>query len=361
MRRQGLVARSSPDDLVALTKRLCGLHAQVFSSAELTAWARIDGLDRGAVVAECWEHGRLVKQWAMRGTLHLLPGDELGLWHSALSTFDHFHRGAWLRNFGFASKDEVDALVAAVGDALDGQVLTRAELASAVASHTGNPALAEHLTESWGSSLKPAAFQGQLVFAPSTGPNVRFTKPPQLPRPPVDDALDEIARRYLAMYGPARREDFSRWWHTTMMTAARAQKRFERLGDEVAVVDVEGATCWVLRSDLDELSAFEPEKAARLLPLFDQYVVSSNRGIEQLLPQAHRDAVFRQAGWISPVILVDGAVAGVWKHDLKGAKLTVELAPFGKVPKWALKQLSAEAERLRDYLGATELTLRGTS
>lgn len=90
--------------------------------------------------------------------------------------------------------------------------------------------------------------------------------------------------------------------------------------------------------------------------------MSSNRGVEALLPQAHREAVFRQAGWISPVILVDGAIAGVWRHELKGSKLTVELEPFAKLPKWAVKQVSREAERLRDHLGATELTsLRGTS
>ena len=99
--------------------------------------------------------------------------------------------------------------------------------------------------------------------------------------------------------------------------------------------------------------AAEPPGAARLLPLFDQYVVSSNRGVEALLPQAHRDAVFRQAGWISPVILVDGAIAGVWKHERKGAALTVELSPFAPLPDWAAEQLRAEADRLAGFLGGS--------
>lgn len=269
MRRHGLVERSSPDALLDVVRALCGLHAQVFSSAELTAWARIEGLDRAAVADGTWSERTLVKQWAMRGTLHLLPADELGLWQSAFATFDHFHRGAWLRSFGFTSKDELDTLVAAIGEALDGRELTRVELAEVVAEQSGRPELAEHLTESWGSSLKPAAFRGQLVFAPSTGANVRFTRPPWVAQPPAEEALDEIARRYLATYGPARREDFSRWWHSSMMSAAKAQKRFEGLGDEVALVDVEGARCYVLRADLDALRASEREQVARLLPLFD--------------------------------------------------------------------------------------------
>ena len=55
---------------------LCGLHAQVMSSAELTLWARVDGLTREEVGELLWEHRHLVKTWAMRGTpLHLLPAD----------------------------------------------------------------------------------------------------------------------------------------------------------------------------------------------------------------------------------------------------------------------------------------------
>ena len=52
-----------------------------------------------------------------------------------------------------------------------------------------------------------------------------------------------------------------------------------------------------------------------------------------------------------PVILVDGAIAGVWKHERKSAALTVELSPFAPLPDWATEQLRAEADRLADFLG----------
>jgi uncharacterized protein YcaQ len=353
MRRHGLVERAGPDDLVEVARRLCGLHAQVLSSAELTAWARIDGLGREAVQGALWDAGDLVKTWAMRGTLHLLPAAELPMWHAAFSTYEHFLKGSWLRNFGFASAAEVERLIEVVGDALEGRQLTREELAATVAEITGDDALTEHLRESWGATLKPAAFRGRLVFAPSAGQNVRFTRPPERERPPVDEAIDEITRRYLAAYGPARREDLARWWGGNALSAAKAQARFEVLGDEVVQVRVGGERCWVLAGDLDAVAGAEPPRAARLLPLFDQYVVSSNRGVEALLPQAHRDAVFRQAGWISPVILVDGAIAGVWKHERKGATLEVELSPFAPLPAWATAQLAEEAERLAKFLGGS--------
>ena len=357
MRRHGLVERGAPDDLLDVARRLCGLHAQVMSSAELTAWARIDGLGREAVQAALWDTGDLVKTWAMRGTLHLLPATDLPMWHAAFTTYEHFLKGSWLRNFGFASAAEVERLIETVGEALEGRQLTREELAAAIVELTGDDTLAEHLRESWGATLKPAAFRGRIIFAPSAGQNVRFTTPPEAERPPVGDAVDEVTRRYLAAYAPARREDLSRWWGGgNALTAAKAQKRFEALGDEVAQVRVEGERCWVLAADLDAMAGAEPPRAARLLPLFDQYVVSSNRGVEALLPQAHRDAVFRQAGWISPVIVVDGAIAGVWTSERTGKNLRVELSPFSPLPDWAEAQLAEEAERLAGYLAASLTT-----
>ena len=354
MRRHGLVERGAPDTLLDVTARLCGLHAQVLSSAELTAWARIDDLPPTAVRDALWDHGHLVKTWAMRGTLHLLPGGELPLWHAALSSYEHFLKPAWVRAFGFTSPEEVEDLIAAVAGALDGKTLTREELAAALPEH------AEKLRESWGSALKPAAFRGLLAFAPSEGQTVRFTRPPQGERPSREEALRTITRRYLAAYGPARREDLSRWWGTHALSAAKAQRRIEELGDEVVPVDVDGERCWALAEDRDGLRDAEPPRAARLLPLFDQYVVSSNRGVEALLPQAEKARVFRQAGWISPVVLVDGAIAGVWRHERKGARLDVEVEPFGRLPRWAVAQVEAEAERLAAHLGGA-LTLRGTS
>jgi uncharacterized protein YcaQ len=352
MRRHGLVerGRDAPEHVAA---RLCGLHAQVFSSAELTAWARIDGLAAGDVATAVWDHERLVKTWAMRGTLHLLPGDELPLWHAAFSTYEHFLKGAWVRAFGFSSPDEVEELIGEIGEALDGRALTREELAEALPHH------GDKLRESWGSALKPAAFRGLLAFAPSSGQAVRFTRPPGGARPPVGEALAEVTRRYLAAYGPARRQDLSRWWGSHALSAAKAQKRFEALGDEAVEVLVDGERCWALAADVEAMRDAERPRAARLLGGFDQYVVSSNRDVEVLVSADVKAAVFRQAGWISPVVLVDGAVAGVWRWERKGGRLAVRIEPFGSLPAWARAQVEREAESLAAFLGlALELAWR---
>jgi hypothetical protein len=86
IRRHYLNQRAPAGSMLAVASRLCGFHAQVMSSAELTVWARVEGLDRQAVQRALWDDRALVKTWAMRSTLHLLPSSELPLWHGALAT-----------------------------------------------------------------------------------------------------------------------------------------------------------------------------------------------------------------------------------------------------------------------------------
>jgi Winged helix DNA-binding domain len=80
MRRHYLIERGSPDDLVAVVDRLRGLHAQVMSSVDLALWARIDRLEQDAVADALWRQLTLVRMWAMRAALHVLPADDLGAW-----------------------------------------------------------------------------------------------------------------------------------------------------------------------------------------------------------------------------------------------------------------------------------------
>ena len=164
--------------MLAVASRLCGLHAQVMSSAELTVWARVEDLDRRAVQRALWEDRTLVKTWAMRGTLHLLPADELPLWHAALSTSRRYLKPAlWLKYFGITI-EELDRLTEAVAAALESRVMTREELVHEVGRITGSAAFSAKIAQSsWGTILKPAAFTGRLCFGPSLGQRVRFTRP----------------------------------------------------------------------------------------------------------------------------------------------------------------------------------------
>jgi hypothetical protein len=359
--RHHLDQRAPAGSMLAVASRLCGLHAQVMSSAELALWARVEALDRRAVQRALWEDRMLVKTWAMRGTLHLLPAGELPLWHAALSTSRRYMKPAlWQKYFGI-TLEELDRLTEAVGAALDGRVMAREELAKEVVRLTGSAAFGAKVAQgSWGTILKPAAFTGHLCFGPSLGQRVRFTNPHTwLAASPAADvkmgpqaAVAVVTRRYLAAYGPATYHDLARWWSGGGVSTAR--QWIASLGEEVCVVDLDGAQAWMLAADVPAAAGeLPPTRSVRLLPAFDQYVVGASWHAEHLLPGDLRSRVYRPQGWISPVLLVNGRMEGIWRHLIKDSRVDVVLEPFVKAPVWVRRAAGQEAERLASFLGRT--------
>src|SRR6266542_3381588 len=130
--RHRLHRRAPRGAMLRVAAEICGLHAQVLSSAELSLWARVEQLAPAAVQRALWSEGSLVKTWAMRGTLHLLPRAELPLFFGVLSTYTHFLKQGWVKYFG-VTREELEVVIAAVAQTLPGRALTREELAAEVA------------------------------------------------------------------------------------------------------------------------------------------------------------------------------------------------------------------------------------
>ena len=165
----------------------------------------------------------------------------------------------------------------------------------------------------------------------------------------TEEAAREVTRRYLAAYGPATREEFVRWFGTS--SPAQAGRLIEGLGQEIASVEIEGSRAWMLAEHLPEVEAAEPSEVVRLLPAFDHYVVAAPRDRDAVLPEALKSRVYRSQGWLSPVLLVDGRMEGVWRHERKGGRLIVEVEPFAEQPGWVRLATEEEAERLARFLG----------
>jgi hypothetical protein len=348
MRRHLLdpVGRLSVADVVG---RLCGVQAQVASSAELAVRLRREKSRRGEV-ARALRDGRLIKTWAMRGTLHLLKADEAGAFLSLVASGRSWERPSWQRYFGITTK-QIEGLRGAARVALADGPLTREELVTAVVAQRGFGHIGEALRSGWGTLLKPLAWQGDLCHGPSQGTRVTFMLPESASTrwtgvPDPEDAAPVAIRAYLGAYGPATMDAFGNWLAGGYFGKRQLRAWFGELEPELAEVDVEGEHAFVLAKDLDELAATAPTNAVRLLPGFDQYVLGPGTGDGRVVPTARRAAVSRQAGWISPVVLVGGVVCGTWDVDGERARITW-FAESGKTPR---KALGAEVARLASIL-----------
>jgi hypothetical protein len=56
---------------------------------------------------------------------------------------------------------------------------------------------------------------------------------------------------------------------------------------------------------------------------------------------------------------VDGRMAGVWRHEVKGTRVRVAIEPFARLPRAVRRAVEAEAARLAGWVGGElELTWR---
>jgi hypothetical protein len=340
-------------DPVEVTETLAGVQTQVASSAAqvLAVRGRKTAVDLDRLL---WQDRALVKTWAMRGTLHLLPAHEWRTWIAVLRTREWRITPGWERYHGI-TRAELDAVTDAIPEALEGEPLTREELADRVAAITGHAHLVEQLRSGWAAVFKPAANRGLLCQGPPQGTNITFTDPGRWlgagaagtggktePDPDPDAAMATVLARFLDAHGPATREDLARWMGEKPKWARLALAAH---ADDLVEVDVEGHRGWMTPAGAAAAAVSTAAEGVFLLPGFDPYVLAPLSHRAHTILEGRVDDVSRAAGWISPVLLVDGRIAGTWEPTTDGASTTVTLTPFAPLP----RKVVAAA---RDHLAA---------
>jgi Winged helix DNA-binding domain len=357
LRQQSLVPRT---DATAeqLAERLAGVQAQVASAADLAVALRQRRPEPGAI-AGALEARTLVKTWTVRGTLHLHDAGHVAAYLSLMAAARTWEKGAWQRAFG-VTPVQMAALGDAVDELLGGAALTREELTTALIEREGFGDLAVQLRSGWGAVLKPLAWTGRLCHGPSQGARVTFTSPRSwLPGwsgvPEPDDAARTVIPAYLRVHGPATPAAFDSWLTRGVSRKAALRSWFASLGDETVTVLVDGEESVLMAGDVDALAGIEPSRDVRLLAGFDQYVLGPGTGDTRILAAERRQAVSRTAGWISPVVVYRGRVAGVW--ELADDAVDVQL--FAESPAVPSEALEAEADHVAGCTGhARSLAVR---
>ncbi|GHS93736.1 hypothetical protein FACS1894207_0670 [Bacteroidia bacterium] len=121
-----------------------------------------------------------------------------------------------------------------------------------------------------------------------------------------EEALAKLAQLYFQSHSPATLPDFT-WWSGLSLTEAR--KGLEAIKSGFVAEKINGQTYWI---NNDFRHAPDPENFCRLLPAFDEYLVSYKDRKAVLLSEHHRKAISSN-GIFRPVIVVNGQVVGLWK------------------------------------------------
>jgi Winged helix DNA-binding domain len=334
--RQLLLERSALP-LTRALEQLGGLQTQYAPSAYIGLWTRLRDFPREALTTAL-QRRRAVQATLMRQTIHVVSARDYPLLAEAVRE----PRRAWWRRVQGRQAEglDMDAVAALLRERLAAGPRRQAELASLLAAE-GIAAVAWSGAGLWLDLVRvPPSGTWEQRRADLYGLAEDWLGPWKVTGA---EAMEHLVRRYLGGFGPASAPDTASW---AGMPVAAVRPALERVGVR-RFRDEQGRELF----DLRRAPLPHPDTPApvRFLPTWDAALLVHARRT-QILPEQHRSLVFNTKTPHSVgTFLVDGAVAGSWRHE----RGRVRLEPFGPLDRQARRDLEEEAERLAAFHAAS--------
>jgi hypothetical protein len=316
--RLGVHAAESPADALCEAIAVYSSHP----SAPLSLLARCRRLDAAAFRA-LEREGDAVRIPAMRGSIHLVPGESA----SKLLAATRVPLEKLLWRLDLAGLD-----TAAYADLKRRVLETAREPISAVALRKALGGNERMMT-----AVRVMTFDGSVL---RLGGGLRSDsllyvaadawRGSPLPEADAEESLVWLAREYLRAFGPARDRDFA-WWMAIPLRRAR------QVLAGLETTDI-GAGYLARREDaapFAAVSALNPG-SIDLLPKWDAYTMGlAPDGRRRLVDEAHRPLAYsgRDTGGGTmgdgfPLVLRGGRAVGAWSHRFSGDRMNVQATPF---------------------------------
>ncbi|HET7758406.1 MAG TPA: winged helix DNA-binding domain-containing protein [Gaiellaceae bacterium] len=301
------------------------VQAQYAPSTYVGLWSRVEGLERDAVT-RALERRTLVQATLMRNTIHVVSRRDY--WPLVIAIREE--RRVWSRSVQKTDERRVR------------RAATRLERFLA-----GGPRRQREIEDA-GLWLPGIGLWTWLVRVPPSGTWERrradlfgLAEEWVGPEPGLAEleARIHLVRRYLGAFGPAPRADIASWagMRAGALAEALDAQALRRFRDEHSreLLDLPRAP----------LPAADTAAPVRFLPTWDATLLVHARRTG-ILDEQHRKRIFHvQNPQSDRTFLVDGKVAGSWRHDGGG----IALEPFGQLPRSARAELEAEGERLAAF------------
>lgn len=331
----------------AILRDVCGLQAQLFSATALGMRARSPGLSAANVTRALNDERSIVRTWLMRGTLHVVAAEDVRWLVDLLGPV--LARGAATRHaqLGLTEDLKARAIAAIRGILADAGPLTRYELVDqlrrrqvALDAKTQAPI---HL-------IAFAGMQGILCLGPDRddGDSTYVLLDDWIAAAPTasrESALVQLARRYIAAYGPATVEDLAAWSGLPVGDARSAVS-----GARAGLVEatVQGRPAFALKDRLEQLVT-RAATDVRLLPAFDTYLLGYRRR-DLAVPLPLQRRLQRGGGWLHPAVVVNGRAVAAWSLRKSGGRGKVVVEPFALISDAARAGIEAEVKDIGRFL-----------
>ena len=330
----------TPAPKLQVVQDLCGVQAQFMTNALHSLKIRCSDYDETTVA------DGLVKNWTVRGTVHVFAEDDLSLFLHCNNGAD-YRKNEW-NGYSFWNQRDKWALTPerqkylaqVILNALENATYTREELKEICREAGMTEPEESSMFDQWGGGVRELCERGFMNYVVQEKKS--FCLSPEFTPIPEEEAKLEMARRYFTNFGPATVHDAMYYFHASATQVKQWMK-----GLPLTETECDGKTYYYIENG--KSYNYEMPKCL-FLAGFDQLMLGYEKKESLYLPQEHLRKIFNLAGIVMPALMVNGQVVGKWKQ--KNGKLNVEL--LDKVSEKEKKTIKEKAETLWDDIKKIE-------
>lgn len=321
----------TPSDKMTVVRDLCGIQAQFMVNAMHSLKIRCKDFDEAAVQDD------LVKNWTIRGTVHIFAEDDLPLFihcdnGKSYRCNDWHDKSFWNQRDKWALTPERQQYFAEIILAsMEQESHTREELKEVCRGQGMTEEEESSMFDSWGGGIRELCERGFMNYVVQE--KKAFCPAPIFEPIPEAEARLEMARRYFTNIAPATIHDAMYFFNTT---AAQVKQWLSAL--PVTATECNGRTYYYIENGKSYNHGI-PE--CLFLAGFDQLMLGYEKKESLYLEAENMRSIFNLAGIVMPALMVNGQVIGKWKK--KNKKLSIELFDHASIGDKAVIKDKAEA------------------
>ncbi len=336
-------------------------QAQEFWGGRWAVAARTRGVTTVRDVDAAFDRGEIVRSWTMRGTIHLIPAEDLA-WVLSITGERQRRQAAAVHRAEGIDADEVDRAEAAVRAALaGGNRLTRKELFEVLERAGVSTAKQRGYHLLVALSLRAVVCQGPVV--PREGGPTReqyIVLAEEWIRDAVTpaDPLAELFTGYIRSHGPAGARDFAWWTGLPLGVSRAAAERAAASSSDgagvaapVVLVDDDPEPTYIAAGPRPRALPSAPAVVA--LPPFEEYYLSYVDRTVPCAPEFLSAIGPSMNGIVRPILVARGEIVGVWTHSVAVGRHADDPIPELFAPGTATDaEIVAALDRYRRFITA---------
>ncbi len=328
----------TPGDVV---RHLGGIQAQDYAGGKWSVGLRLSSSKLTDIEKEISE-GKIVRTWALRGTLHFLAGKDTRwilelLAPGIIAGLARRYKELELNTAAFRKTNSI------LAKSLSGNKhLTRNELKTIVEKN-GISCAGQRLTF----ILHRASLDRVICFGVTRGKeqtHALFEEMiPEAKQKGREESLAELTRRYFTSHGPATIQDYM-WW--SGLSANDAKAGLEMAKSRLVHDEIDGKVYWMPAN----MVASQPQsRVVHLLPPFDEFLIGYRDRSASIDSVVARQ--LRTGGMPDATIMIDGKIAGKWNRTIKKDRVVVTMNMFEKLGGEEEQALEEAVMRYSRFIG----------